>query len=204
MAQAVPHCLISEKGRDSIINGRTAQLIPHAFESNCLYCVLMRFPSIPTLIRTFHAFTNTTFRAANRGLYAPPQRATLIRSMPNIPFLGALFGTKMADNTQYPLQKTEGEWQAQLSPGTSLTRLHPCVANACAQSNFASSARKAPSLPALANSISTTLTPVSTHALAAMRRCTRQTTSLIPGAAGPPSGTPSQMLWASGQTRAWA
>ncbi|KAJ4349640.1 Peptide methionine sulfoxide reductase B5 [Didymosphaeria variabile] len=78
----------------------------------------MRFPSIPTLIRTFHAFTNTTFRAANpaRGIYSLPQRATLVRSMPNIPFLGALFGTKMADNTNYPIQKTEGEWQAQLSP----------------------------------------------------------------------------------------
>ena len=82
----------------------------------------MRFPSIPTLIRTFNAFTNTTFRAVNRGIHAPPQRATLIRSMPNIPFLGALFGTKMADNTQYPVQKTEGEWQAQLSPGRSLMR----------------------------------------------------------------------------------
>ncbi|KAL1610499.1 Peptide methionine sulfoxide reductase B5 [Paraconiothyrium brasiliense] len=78
----------------------------------------MRFPSIPTLIRTFHAFTNTTFRAAHpaRGIYSLPQRATLVRSMPNIPFLGALFGTKMADNTNYPIQKTEGEWQAQLSP----------------------------------------------------------------------------------------
>ncbi|KAF1966565.1 SelR-domain-containing protein [Bimuria novae-zelandiae CBS 107.79] len=76
----------------------------------------MRFPSIPTIIRTFHAFTNTTFRAAKPSIYCSPQRATLIRSMPNIPFLGALFGTKMADNTQYPVQKTEGEWQAQLSP----------------------------------------------------------------------------------------
>lgn len=79
----------------------------------------MRFPSIPTLIRTFQAFTTTTFRSANRSIYNSPQRATLVRSMPNIPFLGALFGTKMADSTQYPVQKTEGEWQAQLSPGMS-------------------------------------------------------------------------------------
>ncbi|KAF2438041.1 SelR-domain-containing protein [Karstenula rhodostoma CBS 690.94] len=78
----------------------------------------MRFPSFPTLIRTFHAFTNSTFRVANptRAIYSVPQRATLIRPMPNIPFLGALFGTKMADNTDYPVQKPEGEWQAQLSP----------------------------------------------------------------------------------------
>lgn len=79
----------------------------------------MRFPIFPTLVRTLHVFTNTTFRAANpvRAIYSSPQRATLVRSMPNIPFLGALFGTKMADNTNYPVQKTEGEWQAQLSPG---------------------------------------------------------------------------------------
>ncbi|KAF2641051.1 SelR-domain-containing protein [Massarina eburnea CBS 473.64] len=82
----------------------------------------MRFPSIPTLIRTFHTFTNTTIRAANptfniSRLYNAPHRATFTQSMP-IPFIGALFGTsgRMADNTNYPVQKTEGEWQAQLSP----------------------------------------------------------------------------------------
>src|SRR6478735_7129329 len=91
----------------------------------------MRFPSFPTLIRTFQAFTNSTFRVASstRGIYSSPQRATPIRSMNNIPFLGALFGTKMADNTNYPIQKPEGEWQTQLSPGTSrclrLTLLSP-------------------------------------------------------------------------------
>ncbi|KAF7565771.1 PTR2, Dipeptide-tripeptide permease [Pyrenophora tritici-repentis] len=39
--------------------------------------------------------------------------------MPNIPFLGALFGSSannMADNADYPVKKPEGEWQAQLSP----------------------------------------------------------------------------------------
>ena len=81
----------------------------------------MRFPSLPTLIRTFQAFTNSTFRTVNptRGIFSSPQRATLTRSMPNIPFLGALFGTKMAGNTNYAVQKPEGEWQTQLSPGTS-------------------------------------------------------------------------------------
>ncbi|KAF1953239.1 SelR-domain-containing protein [Byssothecium circinans] len=82
----------------------------------------MRFPSIPTLIRTFHTFANTTVRATNPAfnvsrLYSAPHRVTALQSMP-IPFLGALFGTsnKMADNTNYPVQKTAGEWQAQLSP----------------------------------------------------------------------------------------
>jgi hypothetical protein len=83
--------------------------------------LLMRFPSIPTLIRSLHAFTNSTSRVAHpsRGRYSSPRRASLVRAMPNVPFLGALFGTKMADNTTYPVQKAEGEWQAQLSPGTS-------------------------------------------------------------------------------------
>ncbi|KAF2205349.1 peptide methionine sulfoxide reductase msrA/msrB [Delitschia confertaspora ATCC 74209] len=40
--------------------------------------------------------------------------------MPNIPFLGALFGSSssgnMADDQNYPVKKTEGEWQAVLSP----------------------------------------------------------------------------------------
>jgi hypothetical protein len=86
----------------------------------------MRFPSLPTLIRTFHTFANTTVRANHAfnisRLYNPTPRVTVLQSMP-LPFLGALFGSssKMADNTNYPVQKTEGEWQAVLSPGTSFT-----------------------------------------------------------------------------------
>ena len=86
----------------------------------------MRFPSLPTFIRTLYAFSNTTIRAtpgfAFRSIYQAPPRTTVLRSMPNIPFLGALFGSSasnMADNTKYPVQKTDGEWQVQLSPGTS-------------------------------------------------------------------------------------
>lgn len=85
----------------------------------------MRFPSFPTLIRTFHTFANSTIRAANptfnaSRLHSPLHRATILRSMP-IPFISALFGSsaKMADNTNYPVKKTEGEWQAVLSPGMS-------------------------------------------------------------------------------------
>lgn len=81
----------------------------------------MRFPSIPTLIRTLYTLNatsraTTSFASFNRI----PQRATLLRSMPNIPFLASLFGSNtktMADNTKYPVQKTEGEWQTQLNPG---------------------------------------------------------------------------------------
>jgi hypothetical protein len=90
--------------------------------------LFMRFPSFPT-IRIFHTFANTRIRVAHPAfnvsrLYGPPQRVTVLRSMP-IPFIGALFGSssKMADNTNYPVQKTEGEWQAVLSPGTSYTKL---------------------------------------------------------------------------------
>jgi peptide-methionine (R)-S-oxide reductase len=38
--------------------------------------------------------------------------------MPTIPFISSLFSSsaKMSDTT-YPVQKTEGEWQAQLNPG---------------------------------------------------------------------------------------
>jgi hypothetical protein len=97
----------------------------------------MRFPTFPTLLRTFHTVTNTTsafFRSSpahglGRSIYNTPQRAILYRSMPNIPFLGALFGSSsnMADNTNYAVQKTEGEWQAQLSPGTSANPLFACL-----------------------------------------------------------------------------
>ena len=93
----------------------------------------MRFPSIPTFIRTLYAFSNTTLRATpqlSRTLYQAPQRATIHRSMQNIPILGALFGSssKMgADNTSYPVQKTEGEWQAVLSPGARQRPLSCCV-----------------------------------------------------------------------------
>ncbi|KAJ4992406.1 SelR domain-containing protein [Stagonosporopsis vannaccii] len=86
----------------------------------------MRFPSFPQVVRAFHTISNTTSAfirtnpasALGRTFYYSPQRVTLQRSMPNIPFFGALFGSSssMADNTNYPVTKPEGEWQAQLSP----------------------------------------------------------------------------------------
>ena len=87
----------------------------------------MRFPSLPTLIRAFSTLTNTTstFVRSNsltRTLYTPPHRAIIYRSMPNIPFLSSFFGSTaaMPDTTVYPVSKPEGEWQAEMSPGTSL------------------------------------------------------------------------------------
>lgn len=87
----------------------------------------MRFPSFPQFVRAFHTISNTTsaFIRTNpastlgRTFYNSPQRVTLQRSMPNIPFFGALFGSSssMADSTKYAVSKPEGEWQAQLSPG---------------------------------------------------------------------------------------
>ena len=88
---------------------------------------------VPSIVRTLYAFTNTTLRATTPAfnvsrLYSIPPRATIYRSMP-LPFIGALFGTsnKMADSSNYPVQKTEGEWQAQLSPGMSppFTAVYP-------------------------------------------------------------------------------
>lgn len=82
----------------------------------------MRLPSIPTILKTALAFSNSTiYRASPTFAQLRTQLSrspvALRASMP-IPFLGALFGTSstMADNTKYPVSKTEGEWQAQLSP----------------------------------------------------------------------------------------
>ncbi|KAK5289797.1 methionine-R-sulfoxide reductase-like protein SelR [Cryomyces antarcticus] len=74
----------------------------------------MRFPSIPTLLRTFYAFSNATTRSAPQALH-PSIRPSLVKSMPTIPFLGSLFSSSASKNMTYPLQKSDDEWQAQLS-----------------------------------------------------------------------------------------
>lgn len=40
-----------------------------------------------------------------------------LKSMPTIPFLGALFSTAENRKMSHPVQKSDSEWQAQLSPG---------------------------------------------------------------------------------------
>jgi peptide-methionine (R)-S-oxide reductase len=74
---------------------------------------------LPTLIRSFYAFSNATFRVAPPAL-RPALRPTAKLGLPSIPFLGAFFGTSSSSNNMtYPLQKGKEEWQAQLSPGMS-------------------------------------------------------------------------------------
>lgn len=69
------------------------------------------------LFRIFLTLTNltrpATFPAVPRPVYNTP-----LKSMPTIPFFGALFGTK-ANNTMtsYPDQRSPDEWRAVLSPG---------------------------------------------------------------------------------------
>lgn len=89
----------------------------------------MRFPTLPTLIRTFTLTNITTATFGNpTALHRLPRvplaftnrNTTLLRSMPSIPFLGSLFssfsGQQSKDMTDYPIKKSEDEWQAVLSP----------------------------------------------------------------------------------------
>ena len=78
----------------------------------------MRLPSLPNLVRTLYAFSNTTLRASTpvNSLRATSFRPTALKSMPSIPFLGALFSSSQSDKMSYPLEKSSNEWQAQLNP----------------------------------------------------------------------------------------
>lgn len=80
--------------------------------------LFMRFPSI---VRTLFAFTNTTLHRAPPTPFAVGLRpGTALRaSMPTIPFIGSLFSTAESRKMSYPLQKSDDEWQAQLSKGKS-------------------------------------------------------------------------------------
>lgn len=77
----------------------------------------MRLADFSSFIRTLYIFSNTTLRTA-----PPPLNALLrpqaLRSMPSIPFLGALFSTtsKSQDTMSFPHQKTDEEWRMQLNP----------------------------------------------------------------------------------------
>ncbi|KAK7517788.1 methionine-R-sulfoxide reductase-like protein SelR [Phyllosticta citriasiana] len=86
----------------------------------------MRFPSFPTLVRTFYTLSNSTARRISSAFPgAAPRLAfatTPLRAGPSIPFLGALFGSSSrggrnsSDMAQYPVQKSDEEWRAVLSP----------------------------------------------------------------------------------------
>ncbi|KAF2149420.1 methionine-R-sulfoxide reductase-like protein SelR [Myriangium duriaei CBS 260.36] len=75
----------------------------------------MRLPAFSQFVRTFYALSNTTLRAAPAPL-RPALRPTALKSMPTIPFLGALFSSSSQQTMSYPHQKSESEWQAQLNP----------------------------------------------------------------------------------------
>ncbi|TKA21991.1 Peptide methionine sulfoxide reductase B2, chloroplastic [Salinomyces thailandicus] len=77
----------------------------------------MRFPS---LLRTFYAFSNATLHRAptpfTTAASVRPVTALRAISMPSIPFVGALFHTADSRKMSHPVQKSDSEWQAQLSP----------------------------------------------------------------------------------------
>lgn len=82
----------------------------------------MRFPSFPTIIRTFYTHTSATsntFGSASQRRRALPRFSNLktFRSMPTIPFLGSLFSTSASKTMEYPVKKSDDEWQAVLTPG---------------------------------------------------------------------------------------
>lgn len=78
----------------------------------------MRFPSF---VHAIYAFSNATFRSTPRTPFSSITRPSfaLKASMP-IPFVGALFSTAESRNMSYPVQKSDGEWKAQLNKGMSL------------------------------------------------------------------------------------
>lgn len=81
----------------------------------------MRFPTFPTIVRTFYTLGNFSTRATTsyRSLQ-PLSKSTVLRSMPTIPFLSSLFSSNSsAPKMSYPLEKSDEEWQAVLSKGKS-------------------------------------------------------------------------------------
>lgn len=76
--------------------------------------VFMRFPSIPTFIRTLYAFSNTTARAPPKVFNSLARPTALRASMP-IPFIGALFSTAESRKMSYPVHKEEDVWKEELA-----------------------------------------------------------------------------------------
>lgn len=87
----------------------------------------MRPPSLPILLRSL-TLTNLTRRLLQQSsrftshlpAIPPAYRNTtlFLTSMPTIPLLGSLFSStaNKKDMTDYPIKKTDAEWQAVLSP----------------------------------------------------------------------------------------
>ena len=85
----------------------------------------MRFPSLPTIVRTFHTLSNFTSRYTTRPtnallLLTSKPNTALKASMPSVPFLGSLFSSSSSKKMEdFPVQKSDDEWQAVLNPGMS-------------------------------------------------------------------------------------
>ena len=83
----------------------------------------MRLLSFPNIIRTLYTFSNATartFPSLQQKTVPPFTRGTILRSMPTIPFFGSLFSSSSSkDMKNYPVQKSDAEWRAVLSPGKS-------------------------------------------------------------------------------------
>jgi peptide-methionine (R)-S-oxide reductase len=72
------------------------------------------------LVRIFLTLTNLTRPAIFRTVPRPLNNTPPLKSMPTIPFFGALFGSKANNKnnmTSYPDERTPDEWRAVLSPG---------------------------------------------------------------------------------------
>jgi len=78
----------------------------------------MRFPSIPTIIRSFSIYNFSVARnnwpAAYKGSQTPVVRNSTVSFMPTIPFLSGFFG-QQKDMKDYPVKESEEYWRANLS-----------------------------------------------------------------------------------------
>ncbi len=155
--------------------------------------ILMRLPSVVTIVRTFYTFTNATRLQVPQRALSPFVRGTAIRSMPTIPFLGSLFSSSSSSaNMTYPDQRNDQEWQAVLNKGgnpSSILSAYP-HADLWWQNNSESSGKKAPNLRVLVNTTNICPTQVFTHAPVAMRLSTKQITNSSLAAAGQHTLTP--------------
>ena len=153
----------------------------------------MRFPSFPTLLRTFYTFANATrFHALPQRSLSPFNQTYLIRSMPSIPFLSSFFGTStpQSEKMSYPVEKAPEEWRAVLNKGE-LNSVHEISVQSLTtlKINSVFCAKKA--LKHLSPIHSTSKCPmkVSIPAQPARRHCTKPTTNSNLAAAGQHTST---------------
>ena len=111
----------------------------------------MRFPSFPNIVRTLYTFSNATALRLQQPLRGNTvsniQRATVFKSMPSIPFFGALFGTSTPASAKmtYPDTRSDDEWQAVLNKGRLSVHFRlQTQANTQPKNSSVYSARKAP------------------------------------------------------------